>query len=536
MKTITSILVLAAAAVTRTYAQYNCNTVLKDQGTGKEYYYDLSSLYHSVGKPDEFLYRTKDGNYFYVNFCGTTTTPCEAGSSVCQYASNRVYYGCGQLKTQEMSSLDGVAANKGVKVTYSGGTECSGGKQRRTDIHVLCNKAAVPGYLYDESEEDCEYTLKMYSVAGCGQPVSGQSSSELPFCHTRIVDPADKHAYHYDLTRLNHQTGLPDTLFYIDKYGNYYYVNLCGETTTSCPRGTSVCRRSSADRSFSGYGQVETQRFEALAVPGYRTNEGVTVKYSGGDECTSGPGKRSSKVNVICSPTSDPGYIYDATESNCTAELSVYSAAGCYLPEPHSGSSVIPGFCQAVLRDPTDGKRYKFDLSRLNHPDGVMDNLYFHDSGSGNTFFVNFCGNTYAACTAGSSVCIRTSAMKYYSGGMKATQSFRSLAVPGRLTNEGVTVKYSAGDKTKCPSGKQRTTTINVICQKGADPGYFYESTEDSCDYSLAMYSEAGCPVAIFDDTPATNAFAQWVREKQLPIVVVLAFTTAISFLAYVSL
>jgi hypothetical protein len=52
---------------------------------------------------DSLYYRDTGGNYFYVNFCGITTTSCVTGTSVCMRAANYRYYGCGALSTQKIA-------------------------------------------------------------------------------------------------------------------------------------------------------------------------------------------------------------------------------------------------------------------------------------------------------------------------------------------------------------------------------------------------------------------------------------------------
>ena len=150
------------------HAQYNCAPTVGG------YKYDLTRLYHADGEPDSITYYDNYGNQYFLNLCGHSTAPCdETDTSVCQRASNFIFYSCGLLNTQTMEANPDVGAGQGLIVKYSGGTRCSGGPSRSTTVKLTCLSTEDPGYIYDQAEGDCSYTLYMYSAAACGKKVGG---------------------------------------------------------------------------------------------------------------------------------------------------------------------------------------------------------------------------------------------------------------------------------------------------------------------------------------------------------------------------
>jgi len=151
-------------------APVKCETTLTQ--AGKDYFYDLSALYHDQHTlVDPLFYKTEDDTY-YVNFCGQTATACEShDTSVCiRYADggDYKYVNGGSTSTQTFSSTEGQPAGQSVTVTYSKGDKCKGGL-KKTNLVVNC-KDATPGFFYDIKEiDDCETTLYMYSASGCAK-------------------------------------------------------------------------------------------------------------------------------------------------------------------------------------------------------------------------------------------------------------------------------------------------------------------------------------------------------------------------------
>ena len=154
--------------------------------------------------------------------------------------------------------------------------------------------------------------------------------------------------------------------------------------------------------------------------------------------------------------------------------------------------------CSTVLKDEATKKAYKYDLSPLYHSAGANDNLQFNDN-MGNTFYVNFCGETSASCTAGTSVCQKASNNYYYSCGKLAHQSFGPSNQTGDSISTGIMVEYGNGDV--CSDGPHRHTAIMLSCSTTADPGYFYGGSEGDCAYTLKMYSKHACGTEVDYDS-----------------------------------
>eukprot|EP00727_Mastigamoeba_balamuthi_P007628 m51a1_g3486 hypothetical protein (333) ;mRNA; f:785338-788313 len=173
------VLVVAANAV----PAVPCTAKIVDKAHKKAYTYDLTPLYHDAGQ-DDVQYTGYIGGknvFFYVNFCGPTTTSATSycnSMAVCSKGSSFRYYGGGLVTSQQIlkTNLSGVSSGDGVMVTYANGEACETNPQilRSTIIYVNCDKkATAPGEFYEasESSNQCAYTLKMKSpVAGCGKP------------------------------------------------------------------------------------------------------------------------------------------------------------------------------------------------------------------------------------------------------------------------------------------------------------------------------------------------------------------------------
>ena len=146
--------------------------------------------------------------------------------------------------------------------------------------------------------------------------------------------------------------------------------------------------------------------------------------------------------------------------------------------------------CTTVLKDEATKKAYKYDLSALYHSAGAPDTLSYMDT-NGNTFYVNFCGETTATCTSGTAVCQQASNLLYYSCGMLSSQSFGKSNLTGDTISNGLMVEYGNGQA--CSDGPHRHTAIFLSCSVSANPGYFYGAAEGDCAYTLKMYSKHAC-------------------------------------------
>jgi len=331
-------------------------------------------------------------------------------------------------------------------------------------------------------------------------------------CTQQIYDPTKLRWYEYDLSRLHHdETTYVDTLWYRNDKNVLYYVNFCGQTASACESpDTSVCIRRpvGGDYSYSSGGSTSTQEITIAEDPTQTPGSSVTVTYSKGEKC--GNGYFKTKMYVNCQPTADPGFFYDADESNdCETTLYMWSAAGCGKempgPTPTSSSSApspsssASGECGTTILDEKNKRAYYFDLSRLHHDDHTyVDTLWFRTDDNV-IYYVNFCGQTASACESpDTSVCIRIpdgEDYKYVSGGSTSTQNITIAEAQGQSPSSSVTVTYSNGDK--CGSGTYKTK-MYVNCQATANPGYFYNiDVKNECEVTLYMWSAAGCGVEV---------------------------------------
>ena len=129
---------------------------------------------------DYFQYWTPD-NVYLVNLCGTTAADCHPNSSVCirrPKGTGFVFESGGLTETQTFSATKGHSVQDSVTVSYSEGHKCGSGSFK-TNIEVNCLETADPGFFYDlRPINDCEVTLSMYSVHGCGKPFVDSSSGK----------------------------------------------------------------------------------------------------------------------------------------------------------------------------------------------------------------------------------------------------------------------------------------------------------------------------------------------------------------------
>ena len=158
-------------------------------------------------------------------------------------------------------------------------------------------------------------------------------------CIGRVSNHADKKTYQYDLTQLNHADGEFDTLFYRATSGDYFYINVCGQSGAACSDLTAaVCMRT-VDYDFYSHGSFNHQTFGPNENA--TADTGISIAYTNGDQCEGSGERRSTNVLIFCKAEANPGYIYDATV-NCTATLRLYSSAGCGK-EVDYDSSLNPG-------------------------------------------------------------------------------------------------------------------------------------------------------------------------------------------------
>ena len=75
--------------------------------------------------------------------------------------------------------MSGAEPGQGVAFTYSDGDVCSSGGKAKSTINLVCNSAAVPGYIYEAVQNSCDYTLSGYSADACGEEIAYGGSDGL---------------------------------------------------------------------------------------------------------------------------------------------------------------------------------------------------------------------------------------------------------------------------------------------------------------------------------------------------------------------
>jgi len=164
-------------AVSAQYNPYQCEATLKQKGGN--FHYDLTPLYHQPSTAFDNLAQSVDGGIAYFNFCGESSAGCiTPQSTVCIRTATWDYRSGGLLTTQTVKSSDDPAAKPGESflVMYTNGDsdDCPNGVSRITKVHVFCKADADPGYFTEDvSSENCVYTFKLYSKAGCGVKKGG---------------------------------------------------------------------------------------------------------------------------------------------------------------------------------------------------------------------------------------------------------------------------------------------------------------------------------------------------------------------------
>lgn len=175
-------------------------------------------------------------------------------------------------------------------------------------------------------------------------------------CEGTVSDTRNKKSYYYDLSSLYHDDTGTDVLWYRADDDVIYYVNLCGQSSSSCDTpDTSVCIRkeindptTGTDYEWMSGGKTSTQTISIAEASGQSPSSSVTVSYTGGDKC--GSGQYSTKLYINCQTDAHPGYFYNINKKNdCEVTLFMWSAAGCGKEVPYVGPSVSGGDTVAVV-------------------------------------------------------------------------------------------------------------------------------------------------------------------------------------------
>ena len=152
-----------------------CSAIVSSKD-GKAYYYNLSPLSHSPGEADTLRGKDDQGNYVYINICGTSAERCAKGTSVClRDKATYDYMSLGMLYTQEFSELPSVDPGYGVQVTYSNGDDCDLGRYQ-TVISLICDKS-VKGDVEEIEIDECSYKVTVRSTYACSIHSSNGSNS-----------------------------------------------------------------------------------------------------------------------------------------------------------------------------------------------------------------------------------------------------------------------------------------------------------------------------------------------------------------------
>jgi len=147
--------------------------------------------------------------------------------------------------------------------------------------------------------------------------------------------------------------------------------------------------------------------------------------------------------------------------------------------------------CKAEL-EYSDGTKYTFDLSGLQHPSGKED-MVARDSSNENTYYINICGQVSTQSQAecrGASVCQHSLSGDYKNAGTLSSQKFKvdDDDKPG----EGIVVYYGGGDA--CSGNDIRQSSIYIECDAKADDPIFSAVEEvKHCSYKIKVSSKYGC-------------------------------------------
>jgi len=143
--------------------------------------------------------------------------------------------------------------------------------------------------------------------------------------------------------------------------------------------------------------------------------------------------------------------------------------------------------CKFNIQSVNDGKTYSYDLSKLSHPSGQKDDLYFRND-DGSYIYANICGPSAEKCKTGSAVCMRGSDYSTYTSlGTVSTQEADDA--PDLEPGTGLTLTYTDGDD--CILGSWQSV-ITLQCDKTRD-GEITEVESGECWYRMTVISKYAC-------------------------------------------
>jgi len=166
-------------------------------------------------------------------------------------------------------------------------------------------------------------------------------------CTGTVNDDAARRSYFYNLTSLFHESQFSDNLFFQDPTtSELTYINICGDTTTTCSPASPVCKRSGL-WSTMGYGQLSSQSLSLIEKEGVESGKGVTVHYSGGEYCPGSSGT-SATIHVVCG-TDEAVTDVKISSDGCSITAVISSKAGCGEEVNYPGASGGEVFATVVL-------------------------------------------------------------------------------------------------------------------------------------------------------------------------------------------
>ena len=90
-------------------------------------------------------------------------------------------------------------------------------------------------------------------------------SEQEPYQCVPVVRVKSCDEYEYNLTSLYHDPAFSDSLYFQGDTGDLTYINLCGDTTTTCSPSSPVCRRCGLWATM-GFGELDSQKFYPIRL------------------------------------------------------------------------------------------------------------------------------------------------------------------------------------------------------------------------------------------------------------------------------
>jgi len=133
--------------------------------------------------------------------------------------------------------------------------------------------------------------------------------------------------YRFNLTSLFHEPQFSDSLYFMGETGDLTYINVCGDTTTTCSPSSPVCRRAGL-WSTMGFGDLETQVIKPIELNGVEAGNGVTVSYTNGEYCPGTTGT-SAVLHIVCSTGEPTVSALSVSNDGCIVTATIKAPAGC---------------------------------------------------------------------------------------------------------------------------------------------------------------------------------------------------------------